>query len=194
MPDTNQDNTLNSYMQLQPLTAISPIDGRYRNQLQHLDEYFSEFALIKYRVKVEVEYFLFLSQKKFFKLTPQIKKKLLNIEKDFSIVDAEKIKATERITNHDVKAVEYFLKEILKEAGAEDLPLGRGRGCSAFRSISISPAIPTSRSASRCCWGCDCRRTFARRISRSIRVSSGSAGTSPFRPGSATISTFRSAV
>jgi adenylosuccinate lyase len=108
-------------MQLQPLTAISPIDGRYRNQLQHLDEYFSEFALIKYRVKVEVEYFLFLSEKKFFKLTPKIKKQLLNIEKDFSIADAEKIKATEKITNHDVKAVEYFLKEKLKEAGVEEL-------------------------------------------------------------------------
>ena len=107
-------------MQLQPLTAISPIDGRYRNQLQHLDGYFSEFALIKYRVKVEVEYFLFLSEKKFFKLTPKIKKQLLNIEKDFSIADAEKIKATEKITNHDVKAVEYFLKEKLKEAGAEE--------------------------------------------------------------------------
>ena len=108
-------------MQLQPLTAISPIDGRYRNQLQHLDEYFSEFALIKYRVKVEVEYFLFLSEKRFFKVSASLKKQLLNIEKDFSIEDAEKIKATEKITNHDVKAVEYFLKEKLKEAKAEDL-------------------------------------------------------------------------
>lgn len=108
-------------MQLQPLTAISPIDGRYRNQLQHLAEYFSEFALIKYRVKVEVDYFLFLGEKKFFKVAPQLKKQLLNIEKEFSLADAEKIKATERITNHDVKAVEYFLKEKLKDAGAEDL-------------------------------------------------------------------------
>jgi adenylosuccinate lyase len=108
-------------MQLQPLTAISPIDGRYRNQLQHLDEYFSEFALIKYRVKVEVEYFLFLSQKKFFKVSPQLKKQLLNVEKEFSIADAEKIKATEKITNHDVKAVEYFLKEKLQSFGSTDL-------------------------------------------------------------------------
>jgi len=108
-------------MQLQPLTAISPIDGRYRHQLQHLDDYFSEFALIKYRVKVEIQYFLFLSQKKFFKLTPKIKKQLSTIENDFSIADAEKIKATEKITNHDVKAVEYFLKEQLKQAGREDL-------------------------------------------------------------------------
>ena len=108
-------------MQLQSLTAISPIDGRYRNQLQHLDEYFSEFALIKYRVKVEVAYFLFLAEKKFFKITPPLKKQLLKIADEFSVTDAEKIKATEKITNHDVKAVEYFLKEKLRDAGAENL-------------------------------------------------------------------------
>ena len=108
-------------MQLQPLTSISPIDGRYRNQLQHLDEYFSEFALIKYRVKVEVEYFLFLSQKRFFKVSPKVKRQLHDVEKEFSIADAEKIKATEKITNHDVKAVEYFLKEKLQSFGREDL-------------------------------------------------------------------------
>ncbi len=108
-------------MQLIPLTAISPIDGRYRHQLQHLDEYFSEFALMKYRVKVEVEYFLFLAEKKFFKITPALKKRVLNIADEFSIADAEKIKATEKITNHDVKAVEYFLKEKLKDAGAENI-------------------------------------------------------------------------
>ena len=108
-------------MQLQSLTAISPIDGRYRNQLQHLDNYFSEFALIKYRVKVEIEYFLFLAEKKFFKLPTTIKKQLIEIEKNFSIADAEKIKATEKITNHDVKAVEYFLKEQLKHPGGVDL-------------------------------------------------------------------------
>ena len=68
-------------MQLQPLTSISPIDGRYRNQLQHLDEYFSEFALIKYRVKVEVEYFLFLSQKEFFKVSPKVKKTITGCSK-----------------------------------------------------------------------------------------------------------------
>jgi adenylosuccinate lyase len=108
-------------MQLQPLTAISPIDGRYRKQLQHLDEYFSEYALIKYRVKVEIEYFIFLAEKKFFKITPVLKKRLLKVYEDFTIENAEKIKATESITNHDVKAVEYFLKEKLKEFGAESL-------------------------------------------------------------------------
>ena len=64
-------------MQLQPLSAISPIDGRYHSQLQHLSEYFSELALIKYRVKVEIEYFLFLAEKKFFKLSPLLKKQFL---------------------------------------------------------------------------------------------------------------------
>jgi adenylosuccinate lyase len=108
-------------MQLQPLTAISPIDGRYRNQLQHLDTYFSEYALIKYRVKVEIEYFLFLAEKKFFKMSPLIKKQLKSIGNDFSIADAEKIKAAEKITNHDVKAVEYFLKEKLGTLGADNL-------------------------------------------------------------------------
>jgi adenylosuccinate lyase len=108
-------------MQLIPLTAISPIDGRYRNQVQHLDDYFSEFALMKYRVKVEVAYFLFLAEKKFFKITPGLKKQVLKIADEFSIADAETIKATEKITNHDVKAVEYFLKEKLKNSGAENI-------------------------------------------------------------------------
>ena len=105
-------------MQLQPLTAISPIDGRYRKQLEQLDECFSEFALIKYRIKVEVEYFIFLSENKFFKITPVVKNKLRNVVEHFSIEDAQKIKDTEKITNHDVKAVEYFLKEKLHELKA----------------------------------------------------------------------------
>ena len=108
-------------MQLQPLTAISPIDGRYRKQLQHLDEYFSEFALIKYRVKVEIKYFIYLAENKFFKITPSVKKQLLKISESFSLEDAQKIKDTESITNHDVKAVEYFLKEKLKAIGCENL-------------------------------------------------------------------------
>lgn len=97
------------------LLAISPIDGRYRNQLDYLSTYFSEFALIKYRVKIEIEYFIFLAEKKFFKITLQQKKKLLQIAEDFSIEDAEKVKSIEKTTNHDVKAVEYFLKEKLDE-------------------------------------------------------------------------------
>src|SRR5450631_1067611 len=101
-------------MQLQPLTAISPIDGRYRKQLQHLDEYFSEFALIKYRVKVEIKYFIYLAENKFFKIAPTVKRQLSGIIESFSLEDAQKIKDTESITNHDIKAVEYFLKQKLK--------------------------------------------------------------------------------
>ena len=108
-------------MDLHQLTAISPIDGRYRSQLQHLDEYFSEYALIKYRVMVEVEYFLFLGEKKFFKIPALVKSHLQNAAVNFSIEDAATIKDTEKITNHDVKAVEYFLKDELDKCNAAHL-------------------------------------------------------------------------
>jgi adenylosuccinate lyase len=108
-------------MHLQPLKAISPIDGRYYSQLQHLSEYFSEFALIRYRVKVEIEYFLFLAENKFFKLAPLLKKQLIKVFEELTLEDAQKIKDIERITNHDVKAIEYFLKEKLNNLGCSDL-------------------------------------------------------------------------
>lgn len=104
-------------MQLQALTAISPIDGRYRNKVQHLSEYFSEYALIKYRVYVEIQYLLFLSEKKFFKINAKGKSQLEKVFADFSIKDAERIKDIEKTTNHDVKAVEYFIKEQLEKTG-----------------------------------------------------------------------------
>lgn len=107
-------------MELNPLTAISPIDGRYRHQVQHLGDYFSEYALMKYRVFVEVEYFIFLSDKKFFALTPAIKKQLRSEAEEFSLQDAQEIKKTELIVNHDVKAVEYFLKSRLDRANVAD--------------------------------------------------------------------------
>ena len=100
-------------MELNSLTALSPIDGRYRKQLHHLDEYFSEFALMKYRVLIEVEYFLFLADKKFFSINASGRNGLRKMAEDFSIEDANEIKATEAITNHDVKAVEYFVKKKL---------------------------------------------------------------------------------
>jgi adenylosuccinate lyase len=108
-------------MELHQLTAISPIDGRYRSQLQHLDEYFSEYALIKYRVLVEVEYFLFLGEKKFFKIPVLVKNHLQNAAANFSLENAATIKETEKITNHDVKAVEYFLKAELEKCNAGHL-------------------------------------------------------------------------
>src|SRR5580692_8428401 len=100
-------------MELNSLTAISPIDGRYRHQVEHLDDYFSEYALIRNRVLVEVEYFLFLSKKKFFPLDAASRRKLQTVTEQFSLQDAEWIKETEKTTNHDVKAVEYFLKDRL---------------------------------------------------------------------------------
>lgn len=112
-------------MELNSLTAISPIDGRYRLQVQHLDDYFSEYALIRYRVLVEVEYFLFLGKKKFFPLGVVARRQLQAITENFSMEDARWIKETEKATNHDVKAVEYFLKQKLSDmktdiAGAEE--------------------------------------------------------------------------
>src|SRR6266481_406839 len=105
-------------MELNNLTAISPVDGRYRKQVAHLDEYFSEYALMKYRVLVELAYFRFLADKKFFRLSEKLKQKLTELSENFSLNDAEQIKQIEAITNHDVKAVEYFLKQELEKAGA----------------------------------------------------------------------------
>ena len=108
-------------MELSQLTAISPIDGRYRKQVQQLDEYFSEFALIKYRVIVEIDYFIFLADKKFFKLPAKAKTFLLYLKENFSEADAKTIKEIEATTNHDVKAVEYFLKIQLDKANCSEL-------------------------------------------------------------------------
>lgn len=101
-------------MNLNSLTAISPIDGRYRNKTEILSQYFSEFALIKYRLHVEVEYFIALCELQL----PQLKgvsketlDELREIALNFDLQDADKIKEIEKTTNHDVKAVEYFLKE-----------------------------------------------------------------------------------
>ena len=105
-------------MELSALSALSPIDGRYRSQTANLAEYFSEFGLIRYRVVVEVEYLLFLHKKKFIQLPAKTQKALRNLTQDFSLEDAAAIKAIEKTTNHDVKAVEYFLKETLDQTDA----------------------------------------------------------------------------
>lgn len=104
-------------MQTSPLTAITPIDGRYYRQTESLVAYFSEYALIKYRLIVEVEYFIFLSERKFFKFPAAQADLLRKRAAEFSVDDAETVKKTESITNHDVKAVEYFLKEQLETMG-----------------------------------------------------------------------------
>jgi adenylosuccinate lyase len=107
---------------LNELTAISPVDGRYRKTCAPFAGYFSELALIKYRVLVEAEYFIALTEIPLPQLKDFPKEKISairNIVSNFSIADAEKIKATEKITNHDVKAVEYFLKEKFTEHGLD---------------------------------------------------------------------------
>lgn len=108
-------------MPLSSLTAISPIDGRYHKATSHLSEYFSEYALIKYRLFVEAEYFVALGEKKIFKNSSGISKILRNAIENFCEDEAVKIKQTESITNHDVKAVEYYLKDILDKNGASSL-------------------------------------------------------------------------
>lgn len=102
-------------MELSALTSISPVDGRYRNQLQHLDQYFSEFALIRYRILVEIEYFIALGEKKIFSLKGSTHKDLRKIYQELTQEQALEIKETEKITNHDVKAVEYFIKKRLED-------------------------------------------------------------------------------
>lgn len=107
-------------MNLNQLTAISPIDGRYRRQVGALAPYFSEYGLIRYRVLVEIEYFIALCELRL----PQLKnvsknkfKSLRNIYLNFSESDAKNIKDLEKVTNHDVKAVEYFIKSKFEELG-----------------------------------------------------------------------------
>lgn len=106
-------------MQLNSLTAVSPIDGRYRNQVKELGQYFSEYALMKYRVMVEVEYLLALSQvlpdRLSILLQSEHQETLRDLYQSFTEEDATRIKEIERITNHDVKAVEYFIKEKLDQ-------------------------------------------------------------------------------
>ena len=109
-------------MSLSELTAITPIDGRYRRNVSDLEEYFSEYALVKYRVFVEVEYFLALCEIPL----PQLKnfdlKKasdLRAIYQNFTVENAQRVKDIEKVTNHDVKAVEYFIKEEFDKMGLQ---------------------------------------------------------------------------
>jgi adenylosuccinate lyase len=107
-------------MELNFLTAISPLDGRYRQKVDDLDLYFSEFGLIRYRLMVEIEYFIALCDIPLPQLIDFKKdnfKILRSIYEDFDLTDAEKIKEREKITNHDVKAIEYFLKEKFFQSG-----------------------------------------------------------------------------
>lgn len=110
-------------MELDILTAVSPIDGRYRTKTQSLAAYFSEYALMKYRVKVEIEYFIALCELPLPQLSgidTSVFAQLRKIYSDFTTEDAQRIKNIEKVTNHDVKAVEYFIKERFDEIGGLD--------------------------------------------------------------------------
>lgn len=110
-------------MELNTLTAISPVDGRYRKYTETLSSYFSEYALIRYRVKVEVEYFIALCELPLPQLEAvdhQLFPQMRTIYEHFSEADARQVKEIERTTNHDVKAVEYFLKEKFDKLGLGD--------------------------------------------------------------------------
>lgn len=116
-------------MELTQLTAISPVDGRYRGKTEHLDRYFSEYALIRYRVKVEIEYFIALCELPLPQLVDiktadgqtgaPLYETLRDIYRNFSVADAQAVKNFEAVTNHDVKAVEYFIKEQFDCLGLE---------------------------------------------------------------------------
>ncbi len=109
-------------MTLSALTAISPVDGRYRRQVDSLARYFSEFGLIRYRVRIEVEYFIALCKwpiSQLMEVNPAHFSDLRALYETFSEVDAQRIKDIEKTTNHDVKAVEYFIKEKLKGSSVE---------------------------------------------------------------------------
>ncbi len=110
-------------MELTRLTAISPIDGRYGEKTEPLGEYFSEYALVRYRVRVEIEYFIALCELPL----PQLEsfdhglfEPLRDIYRNFSPAEAQRVKDIERVTNHDVKAVEYFIKEEFDKMGGLD--------------------------------------------------------------------------
>ena len=100
-------------MELHTLSAISPIDGRYRSQVEAIAGYFSEFALMQYRLRVETEYFIALSQEKIFSLPTAKANKLKSVYADFNQETASEIKNLEKVTNHDVKALEYYMKKEL---------------------------------------------------------------------------------
>ena len=104
-------------MKLSDLTAISPIDGRYRAKTQPLAQYFSEYALIRYRVRVEIEYFITLAKTLGFEDIEPCQQQLRDIYLNFTTDDAARVKEIEQTTNHDVKAVEYFIKEQIDRIG-----------------------------------------------------------------------------
>ena len=107
-------------MELSPLTAVSPVDGRYAGKTESLREYFSEFALIRYRIRVEIEYFIALCEIPLPQLADfdhSLFETLRDIYRTITPEEAMRVKEIEKVTNHDVKAIEYYIKEHFKPLG-----------------------------------------------------------------------------
>ena len=122
-------------MDLSVLTAISPIDGRYRSKTEPLSGYFSEYALIRYRIRVEIEYFIALCELPLPQLADidhSLFEPLRDIYRQFTVEDAQRVKDIEKVTNHDVKAVEYFIKERIDA-------LSSVNGCTKEQNAPLSP-------------------------------------------------------
>ena len=127
-------------MDLSLLTAISPIDGRYRGKTEPLADYFSEYALIRYRVRVEIEYFIALCElplPQLMDFNHSLFDDLRNIYREFTPADAQRVKDIEAVTNHDVKAVEYFIKEKLDSMGLDNIEVILVDDCSTDKSGEI---------------------------------------------------------
>ena len=131
------------------LLSITPIDGRYQSKTSSLADFFSEFALIRTRVEVEIKWLLFLSKNKSIKFIPEISslqnKKILKIFDDFSLIDAKQIKKIEKITNHDVKAVELFIVNKLKKLNIRKLCEFVHFGCTSEDINNLSYALMLDR-------------------------------------------------
>ena len=147
-------------MELDLLTAISPIDGRYRGKTEALASYFSEYALIRYRVRVEIEYFITLCELPLPQLADfnhDLFSRLRDIYRNFTEADAGRVKEIESVTNHDVKAVEYFIKEEFDKIGGHQQYIGSFVHQRSFGGMLLSPDGGTDSPASRVCRGMERR-------------------------------------
>ena len=168
---------------LTPLTAISPVDGRYRNKTEKLADYFSEQALIRYRIRVEVEYFIALCELPLPQLTGIDRSKFAALRAlylDFSDADARRVKEIESVTNHDVKAIEYIIKEKMDTLGLEAYKEFVHFGLTSQDINNTAIPLSLREAMTGVCWA----KSF-RYSSSGSKSSCSCSTTSPFRPSSA---------
>lgn len=139
--------SFNNKKMLDPILALSPLDGRYRSKLEGLSHFYSEFGLNKYRIRVEIEWLIYatngLKLPNIAKLTDEEIKFLREIESYFDVISAKRVKEIEKITNHDVKAIEYYIKEILKDSNLKHLQEFIHLGCTSEDINNIAYALIT---------------------------------------------------